>query len=214
MEEETKEKKKDGKEKDKRLTWEWRIFWPEYDAARDALGEFSFIDGKMKKRVEEKNNDTYYYLPNTFLNVKIREEDIVFKLMHEKKGDYCGYGKKKTFPFPVAAEELPVFLPDRGASFASQAELLAALVDHYPSSKVYEVVKQRASATFVQPDEDKEAKLKAEYAVIDCGGRTFQTLCLESKHRKWLKTTVKKLDGGGIVCDYFRLLGLLTFKKL
>jgi hypothetical protein len=201
-------------EPEERLTWEWRIFWREYDDARSALGDFSFVGLKPKKREDEDHPDIYYYLPNTFLNVKMREDEIVFKKMYEKKGDFCGYADKKKFNFPVTAEELPVFLPQRDAVFDDCEELLDAFTRHYPGSKIYRLEKKRASATFVQPG-DKTRKLKAEYSEISFENRRFQTLCLESKHKKWLKEVIGQLDtADGIVSDYFRLLGLLSFNKV
>jgi hypothetical protein len=199
---------------EEKLSWEWRIFWPEYSAARDKLADFPFMEMVPKKTEKEEHPDLYCHLPNTFLNIKFRDDELMVKQMLEKEGDLCGYTKKRSYTFPVTARELPLFLPEPNKVYETCNELVDDLQKHYSGAKVYTVEKKRTSSTFVRQGEEKR-KLKAEYSVIKCEGKTFQTLCLESKHRKWLSSIIEKVDTkGGIICDYFRLLGLLSFNKV
>lgn len=187
-------------EPEEKLKWEWRIFWPVHDAACEKLADFAFTGLTPDKVETESHPDIYCQLPGSSLNIKVRDNALMIKQAMQKSGDYCGYEKKKTLSFPLAAKDLPFALPAQ--TFNTAQEFLAAVRLAYPAAQIVTVDKKRTSATFVRKGEDKK-KLKAEYATIVCNGKTFQTLCLESKNRKWLESLVAGIDvTGGVICDY------------
>jgi len=191
------------------LTWKWRVFWTEYDHARNRLAKFDFLEMTPSKVKQEKHFDIYYFLPGTLLNLKKRDSEIIIAQEREKRGDFRGYIPRKTLSFPITASSLSIPLLSRDAVFSSSEELLEAFSRHYPGFRVYRLDKQRSSATFIHP-KDETKKLKAEFSEIRYEDKIFQTLCLESKHRKWLRECSEQVEiVNGIVSDYYHLLALL-----
>ena len=136
------------KDDEDNLTWKWRVFWTEYDHARNGLAKFEFLEMTPSKVKEEKHFDIYYFLPGTLLNLKKRDSEIIIAQEREKKGDFRGYIPRKTLSFPIEAPSLSIPLLSRDAVFSSSEELLEAFSRHYPGFRVYRLDKQDAIREF------------------------------------------------------------------
>ena len=188
-----------------RVTWEWRVFWPEGEAVElppswDGFG----IDSDSEAELLE---DNYLLVHGKNDNIKLRGSGLKIKRMVEACHGFIAYGSSVKFQFPEKTATLAKIFP----------RLIEVTADLHSSDDLIEIM----SATGYQPRVLMVSKarrvqsmifgVQIEFSRVSVNGRAFNSISLESRYLTALRILARNLPiGAGQVAGYSEFLDCIV----
>jgi hypothetical protein len=170
--------------------WEARYFWPD-----DQIITLKGLDQHFLElsRYEIKHRqDTYYLLPQSNYNIKMRRGQIFYKPLLMQQNNAIAYGKK------IALEEQAagVYLP------GCHEQDARSLLDHIQSKGIaLQVEKEALLYTF-----PTIPKTKLELTWLHIGNKGYYSLCIESRSVYLVEFISSQIVGNELAIDYVSFL--------
>lgn len=170
--------------------WESRFFWPEaqiitLNGLKDSFLALSTY--QIKHRL-----DTYFLIPNTDYNLKMRCEQLIYKPIVMKKDHAIAYGKK------INLMEHPPDLKLPGCAEKDAAMLVARIKRQ--GIKI-NVEKDALIYTF-----ETTPTTKLELARLHVSNKSYLSACIESRSLLLLESMTRHILGDFPACDYVTFL--------
>ncbi|MBL9030015.1 MAG: hypothetical protein JNK42_06080 [Caedimonas sp.] len=156
------------------VIWEWRSFWPENCPMIPLLlAPFKILSFDEFKNVNF--DDAYLVIKENLLNLKTRDQKLVYKPLVEEYGKMLAFGHKKKVDFPLTWHELyPLFprLPYYKQPLVSPHELALALCE---SDYQVEVISVQKNAYRYKMSQGPQLELSR----IKFHNQVWYSICLE-----------------------------------
>lgn len=176
--------------------WEARFFWPSDEIVTLQGLNDDFL--KLSHYQTKHRSDTYYLLPNTDYNLKMRHEQLFFKPILMKKSQAIAYGKKIKLD-----EDAPnLQFPD----FTYEGKEVTALIAHIKKQGVK--INVEKEAVIYQFDTIPSTKL--ELAWLCVANKFYQSASIESHSYSLVEKITRQLIGDLQTSDYVTFLREIT----
>lgn len=178
------------KEKEDKLKWEARFFWPESEIIFLPLLDPSMLELTYYQHKQKK--DTYYLLKKNY-NIKNRRNELIYKPLMKKGKQVSGFGPK-------------INLSQLNPQDSLNKDVKKILLELKDSQ---EVLVKKESFTYKFPT---QPHVKLELAKIELNALTFFTLCIEGKSRALVELITCALFGKKETEHYVDFLKKITQK--
>ena len=170
--------------------WESRFFWPD-----DEIITLHGLDDNFRElsRYQVKHReDTYFLLPNTDYNLKLRREQLFYKPLLMKKPHAIGYGKKIKLEEQPPKEQLPGCEAKDTQAFMEQIHREGKRIKVEKEALIYTV--------------ETTPITKLELAWLHVANKAYFSASIESRSIRWVESITKQLLGDLFTCDYVTFL--------
>jgi hypothetical protein len=179
------------------IRWEARYFWPE-DTIITLHGLSSSILNLAHFQIKERH-DSYYLLPQRHLNIKKRDEKLLYKPLLNQKNHCYGFGKKINLMDISTEQALP------SCPLMKAGDLLNLVQSHgeiIEVNKVALIYKFACSPT-----------IKLELSRLIINKETYFSASIEGRSYYLVTQLCHLLMKQQISCDYITFLQQLTYDK-
>lgn len=171
-------------------TWESRFFWP--DNTPIVLNGLNDLFLELSRYQIKHRHDTYYLIPNTNYNVKVRNEQLFYKPLLYKTTGANAYGKKINLMEQKPNTTLP------GLNNINVATLLEL------TKKTSRSIHIEKEALIYQLPSITTTKL--ELARFCANDQIYFSVCIESPSMVEVESITQQLLGKDVACDYITFL--------
>ena len=174
--------------------WESRFFWPNNEVITLRGLNHNFLN--LSEAQIKHRSDTYYVLPNTDYNLKLRHDQLLYKPILMKKSIAIAYGKKIKLEASVPGLELP------GCDTHNVAALIAHIKDHAVKINI------EKEALIFRFDTAPISKL--ELAWLTVANESYFSASIESRAFSIVESLTQQLIGDMPTSDYVTFLQGIT----
>lgn len=174
--------------------WEARFFWP--DDQIITLNGLNDDFLKLSNYQIKHRADTYYLLPNTDYNLKIRHNQLFYKPLLMKKTYAMAYGKKIKLEEEASCLDLP----------GIDAQDVAALLSHIKKNAIKINVEKEALVFQLA----STPTTKFEFAWLTVAKKNYFSVCIESRLLSVVESIAHQLLGELPTSDYITFLKEIT----
>jgi len=184
-----------------KVTWEWRIFWPEGEAISLPPSWEGF--GIQADSEEELLEDDYLFVHGKKDNIKLRGSGLKIKRVVEACDDFIAFDSSVKFRFPEQTSQLSKIFPrlyEVKAELNSRTEFIEVMSATGYQPRVLMVSKARRVQSMV-------FGVQIEFARVCVQGRAFNSISLESPYLTALRILARNVPvGSGQVSGYSEFL--------
>jgi hypothetical protein len=180
-----------------KVTWEWRVFWPEGDVVTLPPSWEGF--GVQADSEEEILEDDYLFVYGKKDNIKIRGSGLKIKRVVEACDDFIAFDASVKFRFPEKTAQLSKIFPrlyEVKAELNSGADFIEVMSATGYQPRVLMVSKARRVQSMV-------FGVQIEFSRVCVQGSTFNSISLESPYLTALRILARNVPvGSGKVAGY------------
>lgn len=172
------------------IRWESRYFW-----SSDQIITLHGLDNhflELSKYQIKHRQDTYYLLPHSNYNLKMRHEKLFYKPLMMKKNNAIGYGKK----IAVQDQALGTYLPGCGEQDAQ------ALLEYVQMEGIKIQVEKEALIYKI----NTIPHIKLELSWLRITNQSYFSVCIESRCLDWVESISSQMIGNMLAFDYVSFL--------
>jgi hypothetical protein len=191
-----------------KVTWEWRVFWPEGEAVALPPSWEGF--GVQADSEEELLEDDYLFVHGKKDNIKLRGSGLKIKRVVEACDDFIAFDSSMKFRFPEKTAQLSNIFPrlyEVKAELNSRTEFIDVLSATGYQPRVLMVSKARRVQSMV-------FGVQIEFSRVCVQGRIFNSISLESRYLTALRILARNVPiGTGQVAGYSEFLECIAGRE-